>query len=234
MGTPGSIYKKLPFSTNKTALIWSISIILAVCILNSHILMFNGFYDAPVLMNKTDNNITIEILFQSDYSNCGLYTTGFKFYPIWDIAQIYIYSFLPSLIMITFNTLLIINTLNVNSRLKRSPNDRQAINSFNKKRKITISLITITIAFVIMTLPSTILWGFFGDQNALEVFHDIGGFLDFISFLNHTSIFWTSYFTNTKFKGTVDSFLKTIFYKHRLKKDRNQTQISKESAKGTN
>ena len=54
--------------------------------------MFNGFYDPPVLINKTVSNMTIQVLFQSNYSNCGLYTTGFKFYPIWDIAQIYIYS----------------------------------------------------------------------------------------------------------------------------------------------
>ena len=92
MRRPGSIFKRLPFSTNKTAIIWSTGIILVLFILNSHILMFNGFYDPPVLINKTVSNMTIQVLFQSNYSNCGLYTTGFKFYPIWDIAQIYIYS----------------------------------------------------------------------------------------------------------------------------------------------
>ena len=136
--------------------------------------------------------------------------------------------------MITFNTLLIVKTLSSNSQLKRSPNDLHAIKSFNKKLKLTISLIAITVAFVTMTLPSTVLWGFFGDQNALEVFHDIGGFLDFISFLNHTSIFWTSYFTNIKFKRSVDNFFKKIFCKDSLKKDNSKTQASTISTNGRN
>ena len=242
MGTPGSFYKKLPFSTPKTACIWSTSVIIFFCALNSHSLMFHGFYDPPMLINVTESvningiliNITAQQWFQSSDTHCGLYTTGFTFYPTWYIAQIYIYSLIPATLMFIFNSLVVVKTLSLNTKFKRNPNDQQAIKSFQRKRRITISLITISVSFIVMTLPSTILWGFYGDLSSTNEFHDIGGFLDFISFLNHTSIFWTSYFTNTKFKGTVDNFFKMIFCKNRLGKDINQTQTSTISTKATN
>jgi hypothetical protein len=53
MSTPGSIYKKLPFGTPRTAVRWSILIIIFFMLFNSHILMFNGFYNPPTTYNIT-------------------------------------------------------------------------------------------------------------------------------------------------------------------------------------
>ena len=44
------------------------------------------------------------------------------------------------------------------------------------------------------------------NQNSDKIFFNIGGLLDFVSFLNHASIFYTSYLTNVSFKRYVDQF----------------------------
>jgi hypothetical protein len=85
MGKPGSIYKKLPFSTPKTAFYWSIGIITIFSILNCHELILNGFYDPAKQVNETISelingsviNKTILNLVESNNINCGTYiTTG--------------------------------------------------------------------------------------------------------------------------------------------------------------
>ena len=81
MGKPGSIYKKLPFSTPKTAFYWSIGIITIFVILNCHEPFLNGFYSPSQLVNETISekingsliNKTISILVDSNNINCGIY-----------------------------------------------------------------------------------------------------------------------------------------------------------------
>ena len=83
MGKPGSIYKKLPFSTPKTAFYWSIGIITIFVILNCHELFLNGFYSQPQSVNETASELIINGSFKnhtisvdSSSINCGLYITG--------------------------------------------------------------------------------------------------------------------------------------------------------------
>jgi uncharacterized protein YqhQ len=106
--------------------------------------------------------------------------------------------------MFFFNSLIGIKTLNLNSHLNHQ--DQQSIRNFNKRKRITISLCIISFSFMIMTLPSTVYWSFFVNQNSDKIFFNIGGLLDFVSFLNHASIFYTSYLTNVSFKRYVDQF----------------------------
>ncbi len=88
MATPGSIYTKLPFSTTKTAFISSCCIVLLFAIINLHVLILNGYYDPPVLINVTVSelvdgkliNITKTELYQSPDTHCGNYITGFTIY----------------------------------------------------------------------------------------------------------------------------------------------------------
>jgi hypothetical protein len=107
--------------------------------------------------------------------------------------------------MITFNILIGIKMLNLNSHLNQ--NDPDAIRRFVKRKRITISLCAISVSFLIMTLPSTVFWAFFVNQNSDNTAFNIGGLLDFISFLNHASIFYTSYLTNKLFKKYVNDNL---------------------------
>jgi hypothetical protein len=56
-------------------------------------------------VNGTLKKVVKQQVDQSSDTHCGTYTTGFKFFLTWDIVQIYVYSFIPALIMLTFNTL---------------------------------------------------------------------------------------------------------------------------------
>jgi hypothetical protein len=58
-----------------------------------------------------------------------------------------------------------------------------------------------------MTLPASIYFGFFVTADSNYIFFDIEGLLDFLAFLNHSSIFYTSYLTNKVFKKYVNNCL---------------------------
>lgn len=78
---PGSIYSRLPFGTVKSAFFWSMGIVLAIFILNMHILILNGYYKDPVirLRNVTVGNITYTepYVYQKAKLVCYVYKTGF-------------------------------------------------------------------------------------------------------------------------------------------------------------
>lgn len=92
--------------------------------------------------------------------------------------------------------------------MKRKVNkrDKVAVKLLRKKRKMTISLVVITFAFLIMTLPSTIYFGYF--DHVEESNNYMGTILDSIGFLNRTSVFFTSFLTNQNFRKTVKQSLK--------------------------
>ena len=120
-----------------------------------------------------------------------------------------VYSFVPSVIMITFNTMSGMKTLSLNSHLNRQ--DQHAIKRFYQRRRITISLWVIYYSFLIMTLPSTIFWAFFVNQNSDSMAFNIRGLLDFVSFLSHASVFFTSYLTNMTSNRYVNKCLLRVF-----------------------
>ena len=115
--------------------------------------------------------------------------------------------------MIIFNCLLVYTTLwpnrvNLNASRALSDSEKRAI---KKKRNLTISLLTVTSAFILLTFPSTITWGYLSDE---ILAHDYGLFflymVDYISFFNHVSIFFFTYATNQKFRLAVRYYLARI------------------------
>lgn len=86
--TPGSIYSKLPFGTNKSALGWSIFWLVVLFIFNGHILILIGYYPDPELRNITvasfNQTYNYSYWYQSSSVVCGAYRTGFLFYPTWN------------------------------------------------------------------------------------------------------------------------------------------------------
>ena len=180
---PGSVYENL--STIKFANISSILIILITCLVNSHILMFNGFYD---FSNNTNN---------SESTNCGTYTTGFKLFPFWDQFQMYFCFLIPNILMIIFDMIFIFKLVRVKSKSTKK-----------KIKKLTISIIVISLVYIIMNLPANLFWSYLltiTKENYGDFADSIGGLLDSIMFLNHSSIFFTCYFTNLNFKLAVHS-----------------------------
>jgi len=207
ISTPGSLASRLPFRTPKSAHIWSLVIMGLVFILNSHILIFNRINEE----NKTTFNFSKFIF------DCNTYHSGFKIYPIWDNVHLILYNLISFIIMIIFNSLLIKkikSSLNLkNSKLN---NKKDSI-----KRNI-ISVLFITFLFLFLTVPSSIAFGCFNDRLPKIVLI----VLDDISFLNNTSLFFTCFLTNLKFKKVIINLLKYSDSKYRKPKTNTQNHTS--------
>lgn len=228
---PGSFYSKLPFGTPKSALIWSISIIFLVAVLNSHMLFMHGYTETvtynitkttvmPVFnatANITQNlNLTLIIGQESNEeiicykSKSGDYILN----PMWDYANIVIYNFLPVIIMAIFNTLLIRVTFGLKKAVKKDKEDKQTIEANKRKRRLTISLFLITVAFLIMTLPGNILYAFFFNQmKATSIGYTILIAVDYLIFFHHVSIFFICFATNSFFREIVICALRSVLIK---------------------
>nr|QVK45787.1 G protein-coupled receptor [Proales similis] len=217
---PGSRISRLPFGTVNSALAWSSAICLFYALLNSHILMFNGYFDPPREVNVTEsfvdpvtnatlNRTQVELVYSSS-TNCYRYSPDFSLLPLWDIVQMIIYSFVPCVVMAVFNILLIVFALPFDKKLDRK-NKRQMRN-FRKKRLISINIMAITFAFIFMTLPATILFGFFADKYGVILGNKyLGGIFDGLSFLFHASIFFVCFLINPKFRH---AFLSLVLCKN--------------------
>ena len=218
--TPGSFYSKLPFSTPKSAYIWSSSIITVVFLLNFHILILNGYSDPLVYVNKTmikelngsmftyNENTLIKSKKRSNVYNCNKYQTGFNLYPEWDRANMILYNLVPFFLMITFNSLLIHKALGSSKTSNHDENSRKAN---HKKFKITFSLLLISFTFLVFTLPSGIYFGFIKNNLQNQLGNFFGSILDFFGFLNHSILFFILYFSNYKFQQVVIFKFKKLF-----------------------
>jgi len=185
---PGS---KLPFSTVKSSLYWSIGIMLAMFIFNIHILFLNGF---ETTSNQTNETTVVNI-------NCYRYYPDFEFEAFWDKFKMVIYSLIPTVVMIIFNSLIIVKTRSLGQNVNRS--DEQALEVYKKKRRLTISLVIVTFLFPLMTLPNVIFYGFFNDYGDPWLRKYVGGFTNNIMFLNHACLFFSLFFTNMYFRNAV-------------------------------
>ena len=166
---PGSFASRLPFRTPKSAHIWSLIIIGLVFIINSHILILNGYYEQKFDKNQSINKFI-----------CYKYINGFPLDPLWENVHLILYSLIPFIIMIVFNILLI----KIISNIKNS-------NKGSVIRNIK-SILVITFLFLIMTVPSSVAFGFFQPTSPKIVLL----LLDDLSFLNNSILFFTFFFTN--------------------------------------
>jgi hypothetical protein len=189
ISTPGSLASRLPLRTPKSAHIWSFIIMGLVFILNSHILILNGIY---ILKFYPNINIT------KTKFVCMVYSTGFSLFPTWENIHLILYSFIPFLVMGTFNILLI----------KKISFQKRDYSKSNKKfegfKRNIQSLLVITFLFLIMTVPTSIAFGFFETKTSNLVLFA----LDDLSFLNNSLLFFTCFFTNLKFRKVFFNILR--------------------------
>ena len=189
---PGSFISKLPFGTKKSATIWSISIIIFIALLNSYLLFMERKYKNGKLF-------------------CYELETEFSVVITWEKIHLFLYSGIPSILMIIFNFLLIRKTIDVANRYSK-----------NKKiRNLSITLTILTASFLIMTLPASIGFGFFYDDLPYYVLV----ILDYVSFANHCSLFFNCLIVNYKFRQSLTNLVLGLFGKNVL--NRNKTNSTR-------
>lgn len=201
---PGSFINKLPFGTMKSSLVWSVLISFFIFSLNSLLFVDRAkYYENRTLII---DNFTILIKIKSGYDMETL-ITGFKLFPNWDQVHIILYPSIPVCIMFIFNILLIKKTVS----LYKSRRIKNQHHHTNKKRNLTWSLLYITFLFIIMTLPSSVGYGFFNDYfNSTASLQNVIVILDYLSFLNRSSLFFDCFLTNIIFRKTVLRKLKRL------------------------
>jgi len=211
---PGSFVSRLPFGTPRTAFIWSSAITIFIFLLNSHILILNGYQDQPQYLNETStfkindsflNNTQLKLNYSDDI-HCYSYSSSFELSKFYDIIKMSIYSIIPFATMTFFNSLIIYQTLNIKQNLNRS--NLQSVNIYRKKQQMTISLVIVTFIFLIMTLPNAIFFGFFSDNIRISKY--IGILLDHIGFLHHSTLFFSLYFTNIYFRKAISILISNL------------------------
>ena len=208
ISTPGSFISKLPFGTVKSATIISSIIVTIIALSNSFILFTDRL---EIYQNETIiyNNLTYFQHLPVKY-DCDTLPNGYKIYPDYETVHIIIYPTLAVIIMFIFNTLLIIKIVSIKKSRSSSSNNNN--NSNNKMINLTVSLLFITFLFVLMCLPGTFAYKYFGDYfystNELKA---IIYSIDSLSFLNRSSIFINCMISNVKFRSTVLRKLNKLF-----------------------
>ena len=219
MSTPGSIYSRLPFSTTKTSIGWSLFILFVVAVINSHLLVLNGYLDPPQQVNQTAtlNNQTFvtQTYIQSANTHCYVYKDGFKVYPVWDIVHMFIYFLVPGAMMLIFNVLLIIKTSHsINHKNRSLKASKQELIAFKKKRRISVSLIIMTSLFFVLSAPTTIFYGYISPIVVTVpdgTYRWLGYLFDTINFFNQCTAFLFQYMTNVIFRRAVKANLSQLF-----------------------
>jgi hypothetical protein len=186
MASTNLFYRKFPFGSIKSAMIWSFSVVIFIGLLNSFLI----FMDRFKFNNNDDNFINFKL------------SNGFSL-VIWEKVHVSIYCVIPFIIMIVFNYLLIKKTIESSRRYRK--NDK-------KLKNLTYSLVFLSVSYIIMTLPSTLVFAIMGDHIHAMNLNEKSGFflLDTFLFLNHSILFFNCFITNFKFrKIVIDLFKKS-------------------------
>ena len=107
--------------------------------------------------------LNFQLFFACYYDSNGYITNDsllFVLYPTWDYVNLAFYNFLPFILMVTLNSGVIYHLIN----LRRTSTLQ---NSRIQHRAISITLVITTFLFLMMTVPSTIGFGFFCCDNMI-------------------------------------------------------------------
>jgi len=125
-------------------------IIIFFALFNSHILMFAGLIE---IKNMTINE-TKEVV------NCfhGVTYGFYAFWPLWDKIHMFVYSFIPFVLMI------VCNLFTIKKIFEHKPTDHlsaQQLEKEKKKRILTINLLTSSFLFMACSMPAVLSFGYF-------------------------------------------------------------------------
>jgi hypothetical protein len=160
------------FSKSKHVLIVIAGIIITFTLINLHLPIFACFYN-------TDGTVN---------TNSRLYVV----IPMWDYVNLGLYNCVPFIFMVIFNSGVIYHLIHL-----RQTSTVQ--NSRIQHRSLSITLVVTTFLFLIMTIPGTIAYAFFGATASQFLLH----FFDSILFTYHISSFPLYMITFTEFRKEV-------------------------------
>lgn len=190
----GTVYKKLPFTTRKSAMSWTGGILGLATFLNYDLLMINLDADMMPMKNFTTNN-----------SYCHQMVTTSQLIQSWDLFRIYTFLLVPCIFMGVTNLVMVVKTFRM--RKKTSPNNSK-VNTNAKKHTITITIIFLILSHVVMNMPFLVGLIMFKEANQ-ELNQAYNNTLfETMAYLNHALLFLIAYLTNFKFRTHANKILK--------------------------
>ena len=147
------------------------------------------------------------------------YSKYFKLYPMWDYINLTFYNCLPFIFMCVFNGGAIYS-------LVRHRQTTMIQNSQIQHRSVSITLITTTFLFLIMTVPATVAFAFFTNANATLL-----RALDCMLYTYHVLSFPLYMITFTEFREEFVSIITCRARGQRIRPVVNAVRLTNESAK---
>ncbi|CAF0824254.1 unnamed protein product [Didymodactylos carnosus] len=179
--------------------VYNILALTILCLLlNCHILFKNGYR-----VNNPSCTQDCVICYKTP-------TDSTYIFPNWERVHLIVYNLFPFIIMSACNTYIIYVTIN-SSRIKTKSRRSQ-----NQLRQITVMLISVTFAFILLTLPTCVYFVFFrhhmsGEPRLYRYMLQI--ILVSIQFTSHAVNFFLYCFTATNFRHELFAVVKLICHK---------------------
>lgn len=185
---------------------------------NAHLLVLNGFRNerGKIICYKNDR---------------------FENYFLWyQRVHLFFYSLLPSAILLVFNGLLIRTIFQSKKRLKsHQRNSAQFVESSKRRkrtsirhnRKLTLSLIFLTLSYFVLTFPSTVIFSFIRSWiQPAQVRRTVSLFFTNLSTTTHAIRFFIYFFCSMDFRDDFYSLFRrrNAMYRNQSRKCRQEQQ----------
>ncbi|RNA20034.1 FMRFamide receptor-like [Brachionus plicatilis] len=195
---------------NKSKKLYTLIIFICVFVLllNSHLLVFNGFY-VEKINPETSQSYKAIICYQSKWDEDYIF-------PKWQTVHLFMYNAIPFLIMLVCNFFIIYNVKY--ARKVKSHNKK----SEKRKKRMTFMLILVTCTFMILTLPSVIVHTFYREILSDKPYRRMINLI--VNNLVHTSHainFFLYIFSAPNFRTEFNQFFADLMSKFRKSESQN-------------
>jgi hypothetical protein len=201
---PGNFWKKLPFTTARTSIIWSLSLMLISFILNVPLFIINGAYKKIIYNNSLNGS-----LFQYEKNIFVCYVHAFvpsinilSFY-----AKILLILFLGPFIITNLCNFLIMRKILYSKKLNKKNLSKSEKITLKKKKQMTLTLIITSFAFLFMSLPALCYNAFLEFFSEFSYAAEIEMFTAILHGLNHTTVFFTSFCIFPNFRKVIKKYI---------------------------
>ena len=212
---PGSFFKKLPFSTTKSACGWSIGLIGISFLINFPLCIINGYVKETVqYMDTNIYNESVNITLKQSTLICysDAYAPSINLFSLYCNITLVMYCIIP------FITTSVCNFFIIKLMVKKKPSNEKVLSTkekllLKKKQHMTVSLIIITLLFLFMSTPILFYYTFVSYFSVMPYANEVEIFFAFVHGLNHASVFFTSCCCYPKFRLVFKRFYVTLISK---------------------
>lgn len=220
------------FASRKSAVIWSLSVILFMSLINIHFIAFNGYWVPEkelktsykvVDTNGTIINELIEIKKEQQSFQCYKYPLNYGILlTIWDHVINAFYNYIPIMFIILFDLIIIVKLIKSSRSNKFIVTNHLNLNmdedddavimklDYRQIKRLGISVLIWSILFLLMTAPTQIMFTFWFHLDKSKTTKLISIIMDTILYIQHGSIFYLFFITNNLFRKNAIKFFKKI------------------------